>query len=122
MWLDKDKRITTVNWIQYRLVRVIDKTEEDVHHILSKKKKNLYNTDNPKNKIKLNRRKHVALNAFYGDHQTPKEQLKDMVEIRKTALSEEVRQTLYDLLNLDDEAFYDFDIVKRHKLLKKKIW
>lgn len=64
----------------------------------------------------------MALNAFYGDHQTPKEQLKDMLDIRKTALSEEVRQTLYDLLNLDDEAFYDFDLVKRHKILKKKIW
>lgn len=122
MWLDKDKRITTVDWKQYRLVRVIDKTETDIHHILSKKKKNLYNTDNSKNKIKLNRRKHMALNAFYGDHQTPKEQLKDMLDIRKTALSEEVRQTLYDLLNLDDEAFYDFDLVKRHKILKKKIW
>ena len=122
MWLDKDKRIVTVDWAQYRLVRVIDKTETDIHHILSKKKRQEFNVDNPKNKIRLSRRKHAALNWFYGDHQTPKEQLKDMYEIRKTALSEEVRGVLFELLNLDDEAFYDFDLVKRHKLLKKKIW
>lgn len=64
----------------------------------------------------------MALNAFYWDHQTPKEQLKDMFDIRKTALSEEVRNVLFELLSLDDEAFYDFELVKRHKLLKKKIW
>ena len=122
MWLDKDKRIVTVNWAQYRLVRVIDKTETDIHHILSKKKRHEFNVDNPKNKIRLSRRKHAALNWFYGDHQTPKEQLKDMYEIRKTALSEEVRGVLFELLSLDDEAFYDFELVKRHKLLKEKIW
>lgn len=122
MSLDKDKRIATIDWKQYRLVRIIDKTEEDIHHIISKKKRQQFNVDHPKNKIKIRRTKHSALNALYGDHQTPKEQLKDMYEIRKTALSEEVRETLYNLLCLDEEAFYDFSLVKHHKILKNKIW
>lgn len=121
MSLEKDKRITTIDGKQYRLVRVIEKTEEDIHHIISKKKRQQFNVDHPNNKIKIKRRKHSALNALYGDHQTPKEQLKDMYEIRKTALSEEVRETLYNLLCLDEEAFYDYDIVKHHKILKNKV-
>jgi len=44
-----------------------------------------------------------------------------MFNIWKTALSEEVRTALYDILSLDDEAFYDYDLVKKHKLLKNKI-
>ena len=123
MSLDKDKRITTIDWKQYRLVRVIDKTEEDIHHIISKKKRQQFNVDHPKNKIKIRRTKHSALNALYGgENQTPKSQLKFMYEIRKTALSEEVRETLYNLLCLNEEAFYDFSLVKHHKILKNKIW
>lgn len=119
--MNKSERIRTIDGKQYYLHAVIDKTAEDIHHIISKKKRHEFNVDNPKNKVKIKRRKHVALNGLYGDHQTPKEQLKDMLEIRKTALSEEVRQTLYDILSLDDEVFYDYDLVKRHKLLKNKI-
>lgn len=119
--LDKDKKITTIDWKQYRLVRVIEKTEEDIHHIISKKKRQQFNVDHPNNKIKIKRRKHSALNWLFWDKQEPRLQLQEMLEIRKTALSEEVRQALYDLLSLDDEAFYEFDLVKEHKLFKKNI-
>lgn len=122
MSLEKDKRITTIDGKQYRLVRVIEKTKEDIHHIISKKKRQQFNVDHPNNKIKIKRRKHSALNALYGgENQTPKSQLKFMYEIRKTALSEEVRETLYNLLCLDEEIRYDYDIVKHHKILKNKV-
>lgn len=117
----KIDRITTIDGKQYRLNRVIDKTAQDIHHIISKKKIHKFRVNDPKNKIIINRRKHVALNALYWDHQTPKEQLQDMYDIRKTALSEEVSTALYDILQLDDEAFYQYDLVKKHKILKNKI-
>lgn len=119
--IERKSKIFEINWVKYKMVRVIEATEKDIHHIISKKKINQFNVNNEKNKIKIPRRQHVALNQLYKDHQTPKEQLRDMVEIWKSALSEEVRQTLYDLLSLDDEAFYEFDLVKKHKLLKKNI-
>lgn len=119
--IERKSKIFEINWVKYKMVRVIEATEKDIHHIISKKKINQFNVNNEKNKIKIPRRQHVALNQLYKDHQTPKEQLRDMVEIWKSALSEEVRQVLYDLLSLDDEAFYDFDLVKKHRLLKKNI-
>lgn len=119
--IEKNNRTLTINWQRYKLNRIIEATEKDIHHIISKKRINKFNVNNDKNKIKIPRRKHVALNQLYGDHQSAKEQLKDMFEIWKTALSEEVRQVLSDVLNLDDEAFYDFDLVKKHRLLKKNI-
>ena len=118
MKLDK---ITTIDWKQYKLNRVIEKTEQDIHHIISKKKINKFKVNDSKNKIKISRRKHIALNSLYWDHQTPKEQLQDMYDIWKTALSEEVSKVLYDILQLDDEFRYDYDLVKKHKLLKNKI-
>lgn len=111
----------TINWVEYKLNRVIDATQKDIHHIISKKQINKFKVNDPKNKIQIQRRKHVALNALFLEHQDPKSQLKDMFEIWKTALSEEVRSVLYDILSLDDEAFYDYDLVKKHKLLKDKI-
>lgn len=119
--IERKYKIFEINWVKYKMVRVIEATEKDIHHIISKKKINQFNVNNEKNKIKIPRRQHVALNQLYKDHQTPKEQLRDMFEIWKSALSEEVRQVLYDLLSLDDEAFYEFDLVKKHKLLKKNI-
>lgn len=117
----KIDRITTIDGKQYRLNRVIEKTEQDIHHIISKKKIHKFKVNDPKNKIKISRRKHIALNSLYWDHQTPKEQLQDMYDIRKTALSQEVSKALYDILQLDDEVFYDYDLVKKHKLLKNKV-
>lgn len=111
----------TINWEEYVLHKVIPADMKDVHHIISKKLINNFRVNDPKNKVTIQRRKHVHLNWLFLDHQNPKDQLRDMVEIWKTALSEEVKQTLYDLLALDDEARYDYDLVKKHKLLKKKI-
>lgn len=111
----------TINWEEYVLHKVIPSDMTDIHHIISRKLIHTFKVNDPKNKVEIQRRKHVHLNWLFGSHQSPKEQLRDMVEIWKTALSEEVRQSLYDILSLDDEAFYDYDLVKKHKLLKNKI-
>lgn len=111
----------TINWEEYIMHKVIPSDLKDIHHIISRKLIQNFRVNNDKNKIEIQRRKHVHLNWLFGDKQTPKEQLEVMFNIWKTALSEEVRQALYNILSLDDEAFYDFDLVKKHKLLKNKI-
>ena len=58
-------RVITIDNVPYRLLRVIDKTATDVHHIISKKLRNKFNTEHPKNKMVINRRLHVALNSFF---------------------------------------------------------
>lgn len=116
------ERITTVDGVQYKLERVIDKTAEDIHHILSRKMRKDFNVENPKNKIKINKIKHMNLNRFFWDRQDPKRQLAYMLDIWKTALSEDVNQALLDILDLPDEAFYNFDLVKDHNILKDHIW
>ena len=116
------EKITTVDGVQYKLNRVIDKTAEDIHHIISRQRRHEFNTENPKNKIKINKIKHMNLNKFFWERQDPKRQLAYMLDIRKTALSEEVNQALFDILNLPDEIFYDYDLSKRHVILKNTIW
>jgi hypothetical protein len=118
---DKFERRMTIWGVEYKLNRVIEATEKDIHHILSRKMANKFNVNNPKNKIEIQRRKHIHLNWLFLDHQNPRDQLRDMLEIWKTALSEEVRTVLYDILSLDDEWFYDYDLVKKHKILKNKL-
>lgn len=112
----------TINWEEYILHKRIPSDLEDVHHIISKKLINTFKVNDPKNKVKLQRIKHVHLNwLFWAEAQNPKAQLEVMYNIWKTALSEEVRQALYDILSLDDEVFYDYDLVKKHRILKNKI-
>lgn len=64
----------------------------------------------------------MNLNKFFWERQDPKRQLAYMLDIWKTALSDEVNQALLDILDLPDEAFYDYDLIKDHKLLKNTIW
>lgn len=116
------ERLVTIEWKQYKLHRVVDATEKDIHHILSRKMANKFNVNHPNNKIEIQRRKHIALNSLFLDHQNPRDQLKDMLDIWRTALSPEVVHVLDELLQLDDEWFYDYDLVKKHKLLKNKLW
>jgi hypothetical protein len=59
------EKITTVDGVQYKLNRVIDKTAEDIHHIISRQRRHEFNTENPKNKIKINKIKHMNLNKFF---------------------------------------------------------
>ena len=68
----------------------------------------------------MERRKHVALNNFFGGKQNPREQLKDVFEIVKDVLTPWVRRELYTILyETDDEMFYISELLKWKK--KKKI-
>ena len=112
--IDKD-RIIEKDWKLYKLNLIIDRTATDIHHIISKKEINKFKVNDDKNKIRIQRRKHVALNNFFLDSQDPKKQLRVMYDIRKTALSPGVRNELYTLLSLPDDMFYDEDLLKWKK-------
>jgi len=111
--------ITDDNWVQYKLCKIIDKTAQDIHHIMWKCNRNKYNTNIEQNKVKISRRLHVALNGFFGDKQNPRDQLKQVYEIVKNVLSPWVRNELYTILyECDDEMFYIPELLKWKK--KKK--
>lgn len=115
---ERPNRIVEINWVQWKLNRVIERTETDIHHIISRKQRHKFKVGEPDNLIRMPRRKHIALNNFYWMKQTPREQLREMYEIRKTALSRWVRQELYTILDLPDEMFYNETLLRDGK--KKK--
>ena len=113
---ERPNRIVEINWVQRKLNRVIDKTAYDVHHIIGRKYRHLYNVNIDQNKIRMERRKHVALNNFFGGKQNPREQLKDVFEIVKDVLTPWVRRELYTILyETDDEMFYIDELLKWKK-------
>lgn len=116
---ERPNRIVEINWTQWKLNRVIDKTATDLHHIISRKKKTEFKVNEPDNLIRIPRRKHIALNSLYWMKQTPREQLKEMFDIRKTALSRWVRQELYTILELPDDMFYNETLLREWKKKKK---
>ena len=118
---ERPNRIVEINWVQWKLNRVIDKTATDLHHIMGQCNRWLYNVNIDQNKIRMDRRKHVALNNFFGNKQNPREQLKDVFEIVKTVLTPWVRRELYTILyETDDEMFYIDELLK-HKKKKKDL-
>ena len=110
---ERPNRIVEINWVQRKLNRVIEKTATDIHHIMGQCNKHLYNVNIDENKIRMDRRKHVALNNFFGNKQNPREQLKDVFEIVKSVLTPWVRRELYTILyETDDEMFYIEELLK----------
>ena len=89
--MDKDFNIRNTvvnhNGKLYRLQRIVDKTETDIHHLIGKKYRHKYHTNAECNKVKINRRKHIALNQFFGDKQNPREQLLKVFNLVKPVLS-----------------------------------
>ena len=71
--------ITTINGIQYRLRRVVDKTATNIHHVISRKENREFNVHDSHNKIRVNMIDHDNLNQFFKDKQNPKKQLEYMV-------------------------------------------
>lgn len=110
---DRVERITTIDGKQYKLSAVIDKTAEDIHHIIwLSKRHDWYDVQNPINKIKINRKKHIALNSFFWVNQSVHQQLKQCIEIWEPVLSKWVKNTLHELLSLPRESFYKDELVK----------
>ena len=117
---NRPNRIVDINGAQYKLVQIIDKTASDLHHIIWKCNQYKYNVKAKENLIRIPRRKHVALNQFFGDKQNPRDQFKEVYEITKSVLSEWVRRELYTLLyEADDELFYIPEVLKTWKKKKK---
>ncbi len=80
-----------------------------------------YNTNAEENKVKISRRKHVALNQFFGDKQSPREQLLEVFNLVKPVLSAGVRNELYTILELtDDSMFYIPEVLKWQKQKSEK--
>ena len=118
--MDKDfnrsDRILTLGGKCYRLQRYIEKTEKDIHHLISRKLIQKYNVNHELNKVKMYRREHVALNQFFWDKQNPRDQFKKIFELVKPVLSEWVRKELYTILYMtDDKMFYTSEVLKWQK-------
>ena len=122
--MDKDTnyrdRILTIDNVPYRLLRVIDKTSTNLHHIISRKENKKFNVHHERNKMVINMRVHDALNRLFWDRQNPKKQLEFMLNIWKEVLSTWVRQELYTILNLPDDMFYHKDLIKDGKKKKRE--
>lgn len=118
--INHPNRIVDINGTKYKIVQIVDKTASDLHHIIGKCNQYKYNVKAKENLIRIPRRKHVALNQFFGDKQNPRDQFKEVYEITKSVLSEWVRRELYTLLyEADDELFYIPEVLKTWKKKKK---
>lgn len=113
-------RIVEMDWISYKLNRVIPSDEYDNHHIISRKEKDKFKVWEQDNIIRIKRRTHVALNNLFEDKQNPRKQLQMMFDIWKSALSVWVRNELYTLLTLPDDMFYNDSLLNGK--YKKKLW
>ena len=118
--INSHDRILNFDGKLYRLQRVIDKTETDIHHLIGRIYRQKYNTNAEINKVRINRRKHVALNAFFWDKQSPREQLLEVFNLVKPVLSAGVKQELEIILNqTTDDLFYNEEVLKNGKHKKK---
>ena len=123
--MDKDNNIRdsiiTIGSNKYRLARIVDKTAQDIHHLIGKKHRHQYRTNAEENKVRINRRKHIALNQFFGDKQNPREQLIEVFNLVKPVLTPWVRRELHTILELtDDEMFYIPEVLLWYKQKKKR--
>lgn len=110
-----------IDWVQYKLNRIIEATATNIHHIMWKCNRMKYNTNIEENKIVMNEREHIALNNFFKDKQNPREQLQKVFEIVKPILSAWVRKELYTILyECDDSMFYIPELLKWKQKQKKK--
>lgn len=118
---ERPNRIIEINWVQWKLNRVVEKTATDLHHIMWRCNRHLYNINIDENKIRMERREHIALNNYFGDKQNPREQLKKVYETVKNVLSPGVRKELYTILyEADDDMFYIPELLKEKKKRKDK--
>ena len=116
-------RILNFDGKLYRLQAVVDKTATDIHHLIWKKFRHQYRTNANENKVRINRRKHIALNAFFWDKQNPREQLLEVFNLVKPVLSPWVRHELSVILNCDDDLFYIPEVLNgRNKKKRTERW
>ena len=117
---ERPNRIVEINWVQWKLNRVIDKTATNLHHIMGRCNKHLYNVNIDENLIRMSEREHIAFNNYFGNKQNPREAMQKLFEMCKQVLTAWVRRELYTILyETDDSMFYIDELLKWKK--KKKI-
>ena len=116
--MDKDvnyrDRVITLDNVNYRLLKCIDKTSTNLHHIMWRCNRNKYNTNIEQNIVRISEREHDAFNRYFKDKQNPREQLLKVFNLVKPVLSNGVRHELEVILNCEDELFYIPELLK-HK-------
>lgn len=118
--INHNDRVVTIDNVEYRLQRLVDKTATNIHHIISRKLHQKYNVRHEKNLVRINMREHDALNRYFLDKQNPRDQLKKVFELVKPVLSTGVKQELQTILyECDDDLFYDPDLLKWGRKKKK---
>ena len=114
-------RVLTIDNVPYRLLRVIDKTSTNIHHIMWRCNRQKYNTNIPENLVKISEREHDAFNRYFKDKQNPREQLLKVFNLVKPVLSNWVRHELEVILNCDDELFYIPELLKKKHNGKQRV-
>ena len=114
-------RVITLDNVNYRLLRVIDKTSTNLHHIMWRCNRNKYNTNIPENIVRISEREHDAFNRYFKDKQNPREQLLKVFNLVKPVLSNWVRHELEIILNCEDELFYIPELLKNGRNKKKRM-
>jgi len=105
---------------RYRLMRIIDKTSTNIHHIMWRCNRHKYNTNIEQNLVRISEREHDAFNRYFKDKQNPREQLKKVFDLVKPVLSTGVRHELEIILNCEDELFYIPELLKWQKKKSEK--
>ena len=88
------------------------RNNKSLHHIIWQCHKDEFNVTEPENKKIITQRTHDALNNLFGTNQCPKSQLLVMLDLRDSALSEETKRELIDILSKSDRTFYLRKLVK----------
>ena len=88
------------------------RNNKSLHHIIGKCNHDKFNVDFPENKEIITQKTHDAINNLFKQHQSPKEQWIDMVELWSKSLSERTRQDLLEIFNRQDRSFYLRKLVK----------
>lgn len=87
--------------------------DKSLHHIIWQCNRDKFNISEQENKIIITQKQHDAFNLIFGNKQTPKEQIYELLNNRRwPVLSNRVRQDIVNILNLSDREFYLKKLVK----------
>ena len=119
---NRPNRIIDIDGVRWKLVRQIDATATDLHHLMGKCHQNQYNVRAKQNIVRIPRREHDALNRFFKDKQSPREQIAKVLDLVKPVLNDKTRTDLAEILSRTDEDFYIPELIKcsKHKKTKRQ--
>lgn len=89
-----------------------NRKDKSVHHKIWQCNRSKFNVWEPENKIIVTQKFHDAFNQVFGVHQSPREQLMDILLLVESTLSERTKNDLFEILNRPDKSFYLRKLVK----------